>query len=202
MDLHRGPVVVIPAGYRGIPGSIPGDYNRILILWTVTPSLVKAFHVAFYSFPQPATSVVRHHCRVFHPVHCFRMFSQVCLPVHLALLHLTIPGDKISRLHHQAILWRVVFEYFSLLRRLPLETFPRRRNHCFQFHRAQCVPLVALALIVILRQAEAESFVRVKVEINHHRRLRHVEQDHLVLPHASTKYQMNFCIYHTLINFL
>ena len=29
------------------------DTIKILILWTVTPSLVEAFHAAFYSFPPP-----------------------------------------------------------------------------------------------------------------------------------------------------
>jgi len=40
----------------------------------------------------------------------------------------------------------------------------RRGNHFFQFRRAQRVPLVALAPIVIWRQAEAESSVLVKVD--------------------------------------
>jgi len=29
------------------------DSIKILILWTVTPSLIEAFHAAFYSFPPP-----------------------------------------------------------------------------------------------------------------------------------------------------
>jgi len=53
---------------------------------------------------------------------------------------------------------------------------------------------------VIWRQTEAESFVRVKVEF--HSRLGHVEEDPLVLPHALTNRQMNFCIQRILIYFL
>ena len=32
------------------------DSNKVLIPWTVTPSLVEAFHAAFYSFPHLAAS--------------------------------------------------------------------------------------------------------------------------------------------------
>jgi len=84
-----------------------------------------------------------------------------------------------------------VFEEFSLCRRLPLESHPHRGDHLFQFCRAQRVPLVAFAPIVsvfLVSKAEAESFVRFKVELDI--LVGHVEEDHLVLSHASTRCQM------------
>jgi len=55
--LHGG-MVVNPTNDREIPGSIPGRYNLQIEItsksWSgepETPSLVEAFHVAFYSFP-------------------------------------------------------------------------------------------------------------------------------------------------------
>jgi len=70
----------------------------------------------------------------------------------------------------------------------------------FQFCRVQRVPLVTLTPIVLRHQAEDESFVLLKIEL--HSRVGHVGQDHLVLPHASTKCQIKFCIQRTLINFI
>jgi len=58
MQSLRGVAVVVPTVDREISGSTPGRYNlhikitsKLLILWTVTPSLVEAFHAAFYSPP-------------------------------------------------------------------------------------------------------------------------------------------------------
>jgi len=55
----------------------------------MTLSFVETFHAAFYTLSPPATSVVCHHCRVWHPVHLFRMVGQVCPPVLPALLALS-----------------------------------------------------------------------------------------------------------------
>ena len=63
---------------------------------------------------------------------------------------------------NQATLWRVCFwKVLPLSLSVPLL---RRGNHFFQFRRAQRVPLVALAPLVIWRQAEAESSILVKVD--------------------------------------
>jgi len=66
IDFIRGPLVILLAGDSGIPGLILRDkisrLHQILILWTVTPSLVEAFHSPFYSPPhrRPTLSAFHH----------------------------------------------------------------------------------------------------------------------------------------------
>jgi len=74
-----------------------------------------------------------------------------------------------------------------------LKDFRAEAATSFNFCRTQRVPFVALAPIFARHQAEAESFVCLKVEICSC--LSHFEADHLVLPHASNKCQLNFCMW-------
>jgi len=77
-----------------------------------------------------------------------------------------------------------VFEGFCLVGWLPLVSLARRVNHFLQFRSAQLVPYLAL-LFVFRRQGEGESSVLWRIEFNSF--LDHVEEDHLLLPHASTQ---------------
>ena len=72
-----------------------------------------------------------------------------------------------------------------------LKDFHAEADTSFNFCRTQCVSFVALAPIAASRHAEAESFVCLKVEIDSC--LCHDGEDHLVLAHASTMCQLNFC---------
>jgi len=74
-----------------------------------------------------------------------------------------------------------------------LKDFHAKAATSFNFCFTQRVPFVALAPIVARRQAEDESLVCLKVKI--YSCLGHVEEDHLVLTHASTKSQLNFCMW-------
>jgi len=57
-----------------------------------TPSLVEAFHAAFYSLPPLATSVVRHHWQAHHSVHRDEWFILRYGPDSLYSSHLGYPG--------------------------------------------------------------------------------------------------------------
>jgi len=105
----------------------------------------------------------------------------------------SVNWSQCQRPWRQPVFEGAVLEALSLLWRMPLESRPRWGHHLFQFIRTQWVPRVAFALFVFhVSHTEGESFLQLKVEL--YSCVGHVEEDHLVLPQASTMCQIKFCI--------
>jgi len=92
-----------------------------------------------------------------------------------------------------------VLESLSLLRRLPLESCLRWGYNLFQFLRTEHVERWAFSPTVFhVSRTEAESFLRLEVVLDGC--VGKVGKDRLVLPQASLRCQIKFCIQRTIIN--
>ena len=99
----------------------------------------------------------------------------------------------------QPIFEGAVLESLSLLRRLPLESRLRWGHHLFQFLRTERVEQWALSTTVFRNsRTEGESFLWLEVILDDF--VGKVKKDRLVLPQASLRCQIKFCIQRTIIN--
>jgi len=107
--------------------------------------------------------------------------------------------SQCHRPSNQPIFEGAVLESLSLLRRMPLKSRPRWGHYLFEFLRTQRVPRFAfLPVVFLFSRTEGKSFPRLEVELNGC--VGNVEEDHLVLPQASPRCQIEFCTQRTLIN--